>query len=76
MPNNLKELRRRSNLTQIELAQKSGVPRCRIQLAEAGTLDLRPEELQAISRVVTPELARTTELLAAELIRSKESSHQ
>ncbi len=75
MNHNLKELRRRSNLTQISLAQKSGVPRSRIQLAEAGTVELRPEELAAIKKAVTPELARTAELLAAELAGNKESNH-
>jgi transcriptional regulator with XRE-family HTH domain len=67
MKNKLRELRRRSNLTQIELVRRSGVPRCRVQLAEAGTLELRPEELQAIKGVVTRELALTAELLAGEL---------
>jgi predicted transcriptional regulator len=63
----IKELRRRGDLTQIELAKKSGVPRSRIQLAEAGTIELRIEELQAIKEVVIPELARTAALLATEL---------
>jgi predicted transcriptional regulator len=63
----IKDLRRRSALTQIELSQKSGVSRSRIQLAEAGLLELRPEEVQAIKNTVRPELARATELLLNEM---------
>jgi hypothetical protein len=47
--------------------QKSGVSRSRIQLAEAGLLELRPEEVQAIKNTVRPELARATELLLNEM---------
>ncbi len=67
MQTKLKELRRRGDLTQIELAQRSGVPRSRIQLAEAGTLDLRPGEWRAIRKAVMPALERTAELLASGL---------
>lgn len=67
MDNIIREVRRRADFTQIELAKKSGVPRSRIQLAEAGAVELRIEELQAIKEVVIPELARTAALLATEL---------
>jgi predicted transcriptional regulator len=67
MQTDIKDLRRRSALTQIELSQKSGVSRSRIQLAEAGLLELRPEEVQAIKNTVRPELARATELLLNEM---------
>ena len=66
MQKNLKELRRRCDLTQIELAHQSGVPRSRIQLAEAGTLELRPEELEAIRKALGSGLERTAELLAGD----------
>jgi hypothetical protein len=36
-------------------------------LAEAGLLELRPEEVQAIKNTVRPELARATELLVNEM---------
>lgn len=67
MENTLKELRRRSGLTQIELAQRSGVPRNRIQLAEGGLCNLREDEWQAIRAVVRPQLACAAELLESEL---------
>jgi DNA-binding XRE family transcriptional regulator len=66
MRNNLKELRRRCDLTQVELAHQTGVPRSRIQLAEAGTLELRPEELEAIRKALRAGLERTAELLAGD----------
>jgi len=66
MQKNLKELRRRCDLTQVELAHQSGVPRSRIQLAEAGTLELRPEELEAIRKVLRTGLGRTADLLASD----------
>lgn len=62
---NLKELRRRSDLTQIDLARASRVSRSRIQLAEAGTVELRAEEIDAIRRALKPRLERTAELIAA-----------
>lgn len=66
-PNLIKELRRASNLSQIQLSQGSGVSRFRIQLAEAGTLQLRQDELRAIEATVRPLLIRTAELLTTEL---------
>lgn len=63
MQMNLKELRRRCNLTQIELSTRSGVPRSRIQLAEAGNLDLRRDELDAIRKALRSGLEEIAELL-------------
>lgn len=67
-PDLVRELRRASNLSQIQLSQRSGVSRFRIQLAEAGTLELRPDKLQAIEATVRPALVRTAELLTTELV--------
>ncbi|HEV2988845.1 MAG TPA: helix-turn-helix transcriptional regulator [Candidatus Angelobacter sp.] len=64
--NPVRELRRRADLTQIALARTSGVPRSRIQLAEAGELQLRSDELQAIREAVRPSLARAAQLLESE----------
>ena len=63
MENMQKELRRRSGLTQVELARRAGVPRNRIQLAESGLCDLREDELQAIRAVLRAQLASAAELL-------------
>lgn len=68
MENKLKEVRRRSGVTQIELAQRSGVPRNRIQMAESGLCDLREEEVRAVRAVLRPQLARSTKLLESELM--------
>jgi DNA-binding XRE family transcriptional regulator len=62
---NLKQLRRRCDMTQIELARLSGVPRSRIQLAEAGSLELHSEEQEAIGEALRGGLEKTAELLAA-----------
>jgi transcriptional regulator with XRE-family HTH domain len=72
-PNLIRELRRASNLSQIELSNKSGVSRFRIQLAESGTLELRPTELLAIREAVRPALARAAELLTTELVPMSDS---
>ena len=60
----LKELRRVCGMTQIELARQSAVPRSRIQLAEAGAVELRSEELQAVRNALQPRLERIGELIA------------
>jgi transcriptional regulator with XRE-family HTH domain len=75
---NLKELRRRCDLTQIELARRSGVPRSRIQLAEAESLELRSEEQEAIRKALRDGLERTAELLAAnpDLLSMTGQSHK
>lgn len=64
--NPIRELRRASNLSQIQLAQKSGLSRSRIQLAESGALRLGDDELQAIRIAVRPGLAKAARLLSAE----------
>lgn len=64
--NPVKELRVASNLSQIQLAQKSGVSRSRIQLAESGAVRLGKDELQAIRVAVRPGLAKAARLLCSE----------
>jgi transcriptional regulator with XRE-family HTH domain len=49
---NLRELRRMADLTQWELAQRCGVSRMRLSLAECGQLALRPEEESAVRNVL------------------------
>jgi len=48
----LKELRRMADLTQWELAQRCGVSRMRLSLAECGQVELRPEEIIATREVL------------------------
>lgn len=61
----LKAIRKAAGLSQIQLAMRAHVSRFRLSLAEAGSIDLRPEELNAISKAVRPELARTAAVLKA-----------
>jgi transcriptional regulator with XRE-family HTH domain len=49
---NLRELRRMAGLTQWELAQRCGVSRMRLSLAECGQVELRPEEIVATRQVL------------------------
>jgi transcriptional regulator with XRE-family HTH domain len=48
----LKELRRMADLTQFELAQRCGVSRMRLSLAECGQLQLRQDEDSAVRKVL------------------------
>ena len=58
----LRTIRRASGLTQVQLAQKAGVSRFRICMAESGSLELRPDEIDAITQAVRPELAKTARI--------------
>lgn len=59
---NLKELRKAAGLTQIQLAMRANVSRFRLCLAETGNIELRPEELAAITEAVKPEIERTARI--------------
>lgn len=59
---NLKTIRKAAGLTQIQLAARANVSRFRLCLAETGNIELRPEEIAAITEAVKPELERTTRL--------------
>ena len=48
----LKELRRMADLTQFQLAQRCGVGRTQLCLAECGQLELRPEQATAVRKVL------------------------
>lgn len=67
---NLKVTRKAAGLSQIQLAQKAEVSRFRICMAESGYLELRPEEVRAITTVVRREMekrARRASELAARM---------
>lgn len=49
---NLKELRRMADLTQFELAQRCGVSRMRLSLAECGQLELNANEDIALRKTL------------------------
>jgi transcriptional regulator with XRE-family HTH domain len=51
-PMELKELRKMADLTQFQLAQRCGVSRMRLSLAECGQLDLDPREDAAVRKVL------------------------
>jgi len=64
----LRRLRERARLTQFVVAQKSGVTRMRLSLAESGQLRLRPEEeaavREAIREGIEQQAARLRQLLS------------
>lgn len=49
---NLREMRRMAGLTQWELAQRCGVSRMRLSLAECGQVELHPEEETSLRGVL------------------------
>jgi transcriptional regulator with XRE-family HTH domain len=49
---NLKQLRKMAALTQLELAQRCGVSRMKLSLAECGYVDLYPEELAGVHKTL------------------------
>jgi transcriptional regulator with XRE-family HTH domain len=48
----LKELRRMADLTQFQLAQRCGVSRMRLSLAECGQLELNANEERAVRKTL------------------------
>ena len=59
---NLREIRKVSGLSQIELAHRAGISRFRLCLAEAGSIELRADERAAIAAAVRPEMQRTARI--------------
>jgi transcriptional regulator with XRE-family HTH domain len=49
---NLKELRRMADLTQFQLAQRCGVSRMRLSLAECGQIELNAKEDSAVRKAL------------------------
>lgn len=62
--NGLRQKRELVGLSQIALSQRAGVSRMRLQLAEAGQLSLRPEEIEAVSRALRQEIERRSAALS------------
>lgn len=56
---NLRAIRRAAGLTQMQLIERAGLSRFRYCMAEAGHLELRPDELDAIRIAVRPAMERT-----------------
>ena len=59
---NLREIRTAIGYSQIKLANKSGVSRFRIYLAESGSLVLRPNEVHAIREALRPEIEKAARI--------------
>jgi transcriptional regulator with XRE-family HTH domain len=66
-------LRKAAKLSQSELAALSGVRRDRICYAEKGRLELRPQEVEIIRRVVADEL-RTIQAQVVAALLAKDSA--
>ena len=54
---NLRDRRRIANLSQSRMARMTGITRTRLSAVENGDLDLKPEELAKIERVLREQLA-------------------
>lgn len=50
-------------LSQISLARRAGISRMRYQLSEAGELVLRPDEIEAVNRVLRDAIKRRASTL-------------
>lgn len=66
----LAKLRRRTGLTQAEMAQRTGIHAATICRAERGQLALRPEQLERIQNVISAELAHWLRTLDSEVTAS------
>jgi len=58
----LKAIRKAAGMSQIQLSQRAKISRFRLSLAEANSLELRPEEMSAIRDAVRPEIQKTARL--------------
>jgi transcriptional regulator with XRE-family HTH domain len=54
---NLKDCRRLANLSQSRMARMTGIARTKLSAVENGDVDLEPEELMRVERVLRQELA-------------------
>lgn len=69
--NNLKALRKAAGLTQFQLAMKSGVSRFRTGMAESEGLELRADEIEAITNAVRPGIEQIVRLASAFQIQAR-----
>lgn len=61
----IRERRKKARMTQMELAQRTGIDRSRLSQAECGYRELRLDELELISRAIAAEVQlRVKELTA------------
>ncbi len=56
--NQLRELRKKARLSQIQLSQTANVSRFRLSLAENLAIRLRPAEVEAIRRAIKAEMSQ------------------
>lgn len=61
----LRTIREAFGISQIDLARRACVSRFRLYEAECGSIELRPEEVEAIERVLKPAAARAVEAAVA-----------
>jgi len=60
--NEVRAMRKAAGLTQWILAQKAGISRFRLCMAESDHLKLRPDELDAIRIAVRPEMEKAVRI--------------
>lgn len=70
----LRKIRRAARITQYELAEKTGISRMRLSLAECNYICLTPEEMSAIERATLADVQeRLKELSRAQNARCRTS---
>lgn len=58
----LRANRKAAGLTQMQLSHKAKVSRYRLCMAEAGCLELRPDELDAVNQALKPEMEKAARI--------------
>lgn len=73
----LRAIRKAAGFTQVQLSQKAGVSRFRLCMAESESLELRPDEIEAINRALEPEMERAARIASefrSAMVQNEESS--
>lgn len=60
----LKAIRKAVGMSQIQLAREAKISRFRIYLFEAGSIELRPDEIGAITKAVQPGIERAQQIIS------------
>jgi DNA-binding XRE family transcriptional regulator len=58
----LRAIRKAAGLTQVQLSQRANVSRFRLCMAESDSLELRPDEIEAINQALEPEMERAAHI--------------
>ena len=69
--NNRAQIRKRAGLTQMKLAKLTGIPQASISSWEIGDIELKPESIALIAKVIRKQLDRAPQFNGVEdLVRA------